>query len=97
MENATTTVEHFSEINSTDEANEAVFSNNMALRIQPPAPAATLYYFIHEKKGWVRKKAGLDTVVSVDVDTVRSAVKRAIPKNDRMDGGGVRAVEKTKM
>lgn len=91
---ATSDPQHFDGVNSLDEANAAVLDNGMALRIQPPAPKATQYYYVHDAKGWVRQKAGHDIPKSVDVDAVRRAVKRAIPKNGNAGGGGVRAVNK---
>lgn len=91
---ATSDPEHFDDVNSLDEANTAVLDNDMALRIQPPAPKATRYYYVHDSKGWVRQKAGHDTARSVDVEAVRQAVTRAIPKTDTAGGGGVKAVDK---
>ncbi|WP_435180979.1 hypothetical protein [Halorussus sp. AFM4] len=82
-------------ISSLDEANHSVFDQDKALRIQPPAPAPTQYYF-HEDGEWRLQKCGQSHSSSVDVEVVRKAVKRAIPKNNQAGGGGVRAVEKSK-
>lgn len=82
------------EINSLDEANDAVLNNDKALRIQPKAPAPTRYYFVGED-GWMKQICGHASASSVSVEKVREAVNREIPANDRLGGGGVRAVEKS--
>ena len=89
-----TTPTHFDDVDTIDDANTAVLDNDMALRVQPPAPRATEYYYVHESKGWVRQKAGHDIPSPIDVEAVRRAVKQAIPKNDSLGGGGVKAVDK---
>lgn len=91
---ATNAPEHYDDVTSLDEANVAVLDNGMALRVQPPAPNPTEYYYTHDTKGWVRRKAGHEIPTSVDVDAVRRTIKRAIPKNDNAGGGGVKAVDK---
>lgn len=91
---ATSEPQHFDDVSSLDEANTAVLDNGMALRVQPPAPGATEYYYVHESEGWVRQKAGHNIPDAIGVDAARSTIKRAIPKNDRAGGGGVKAVGK---
>lgn len=81
-------------VSTLGEANHAVFEQDKALRIQPPAPAPTRYYFLEDGE-WHLQKCGHAHSSSVDVETVREAVKRAIPENDLAGGGGVRAVEKS--
>lgn len=88
-------IDHYDDINTLDEANTAVFDNDMAIRIQPRAPAATKYYYIDN--GWKQQKAGRGAARDVDVETVRRVVSDHIPKNDRMDGGGVKAVDKEEL
>lgn len=86
---------HFDDISSLDEANEAVFEQNMALRIQPRAPSVTRFYFIDS--GWKRQKAGQEYSVDVNVETVRKTVKRHLSKNGQSGGGGVKAVDKEEL
>ena len=81
-------------INSLDDANHATLEQDKALRIQPPAPGATRYYFT-EGGAWRLQKCGHSVSKAVDVDAVRRAVRRAIPENDQPGGGGVRAVDKS--
>jgi len=85
-------IEHMDDVNSLDEAN-AVVDVGMALRVQPPAPGYTRYYFVDEG-GWKLQKAGEGYATSPAVEHVRQTVERAIPKNDRAGGGGVKAVDK---
>jgi len=80
------------EITSRDDANDAVLNEGLALRVQPPAPNPTEYYYKHRAKGWVRHKCGHSVARSVDVDVVRRTVDNAIPKNDAPGGGGIKAV-----
>jgi hypothetical protein len=81
------------DITSRDDANEAVINEGLALRVQPPAPNPTEYYYQHRAKGWVRHLCGQSTARSVDIDTVRRTVDNAIPKNDAPGGGGITAVD----
>ena len=85
-------IEHMDDVNSLDEANRAV-NAGMALRVQPPAPAYTRYYFV-DGDGWMVQKAGEGYATSLAVEHVRQAVDRTIPRNDRAGGGGVKAVDK---
>ncbi|WP_135666782.1 hypothetical protein [Halorhabdus rudnickae] len=78
------------QIDSLEEANEATLENGQALRIQPPAPGATRYYWVEDGE-WRFKKCGHNYSNSVDVETVGERLERNIPKND-MPGGGVLAV-----
>jgi len=82
-------------ISTLGETNTAVLEQDKALRIQPPAPAPTHYYF-QEEGEWHLQKCGRAHASSVSVETVRNAVKRAIPKNERPGGGGVQAVDKSR-
>jgi len=84
---------HMDDVNSLDAANRAVDAG-MALRVQPPAPGYTRYYFVDED-GWKLQKAGEGYATSPAVEHVRQTVDRMIPKNDRAGGGGVKAVDKT--
>jgi len=81
------------DITSKDDANAAVFDHGLALRVQPPAPNATEYYYVHETKGWVRQKCGHKHPTALSVSAVRETVDRAIGKNDAPGGGGITAVE----
>lgn len=85
---------HFDTVPSLDAANHAVFEQNMALRIQPKAPAPTRYYFVSED-GWQYQKAGHSHSASVSAEFVRERVRSALPKNDNMGGGGVKAVDRS--
>lgn len=87
-------IEHFDDVDSLDEANQAAIDQGMALRIQPPAPAATRYYY-HENGQWYRQKCGHSHASTVDVEAARQAVKRAMKRNDSKGGGGVKAVKKS--
>jgi len=68
-------------LNSKDAANEAVLEGNKAIRVQPPAPNPTEYYYT-KRGSWVKQLAGQDTTTSVDVDTVRQKVKYGVGKNE---------------
>ena len=81
-------------IDSFEEANKIVFEDNV-LRVQPPAPKPTEYYYIEE--GWTRKIAGQEITENVSVEKVRREVMKAMKNNDKSGGGGVRAVEKSEM
>lgn len=89
-------IDHFEDVDSLDEANQVLWEQEMALRIQPRAPAPTRYYFVGTN-GYRRQECGQRRSVSVDVEAVREAVKRATPKNSRNGGGGVKAVEKSQI
>jgi len=64
-------------ITSLDEANEAVRERGEAIRIQPPAPGATRYYWI-EGGAWRFAKAGWDTARATGNDSVRPTVESYI-------------------
>jgi len=83
-------------VNSLDEANAVAYDGDMVLRIQPPAPGATQYYWF-DGETWVFQKCGQSTKHRVSTDTVRERIKKAIPKNDRAGGGGVKAVDKERV
>lgn len=80
-------------IDSLDEANEAAIEQDMALRVQPPAPQATLFFFA-ENGHWKRYVHGHTRATTVGAETVRDSVQNAIPENGRLGGGGVKAVNK---
>jgi len=84
------------DVNSLDEANAAAYDGGMVLRIQPPAPGATRYYWFDGER-WVFQKCGQSTKRQVSTETVRERVKKAIPKNDSAGGGGVKAVGKERV
>lgn len=84
------------QIQSLDDANEAVLDNDQALRVQPPAPGATTYYFTENGK-WKRQKAGHSTATSIDVENVRETVKRAIQRNESSAVNVLRAVDKERV
>ncbi|QLH77435.1 hypothetical protein HZS55_09070 [Halosimplex rubrum] len=81
-------------IASTDEANAAALDGDLALRVQPPAPSATQYYFADEQCGWQFQKCGHSRSRSVSVEFVRERVESAIARNDRPGGASIRAVER---
>jgi len=85
-------IEAGDEITSRDDANRAVLNEGLALRVQPPAPNPTEYYYKHRAKGWVRHLCGQSVARSVGVDVVRRTVDNAIPQNDAPGGGGITAV-----
>jgi hypothetical protein len=87
-----TQIGHFDTINTLEDANQAALRQGMALRIQPPAPGATRYYFT-EDGAWKRQTEGHSHAVNVAVASVREAVRTSIPANDRSGGGGVKAVD----
>jgi hypothetical protein len=64
-------------ITSLNEANEATRERGEVIRIQPPAPGATRYYWI-EDGAWRFAKAGWDTARATDADSVRPAVESQI-------------------
>jgi hypothetical protein len=78
-------------IESLEDANDAVLNRGEVLRIQPPAPGATTYFTVTEQ-GWSTRKAGHEHWRSVDVDAVRTAVKRAIARNKQSSVDVCRAV-----
>lgn len=82
-------IEHFDDIDSLDEANQAAIGQGMAIRIQPPAPKATQYYFV-DGPDWKRQTAGHKVAVMISVP--RETVKSAIEENDQAGGGGAKAV-----
>lgn len=84
-------IEHFDDITSTDEANQAAIEQGMAIRIQPPAPKATTFYFV-EGDSWKRQLAGQKVSTGVRFEHVRATVKSAIQENDQSGGGGAKAV-----
>jgi len=92
----TTQHEPFDPVNSLDEANAVAYNGDMVLRIQPPAPGATQYFWF-DGEAWQFQKCGHSTARTVSAELVRERVKKAIPKNDRAGGGGVRAVEKERV
>lgn len=67
-------------ITSLDEANEAV-NDDKALRVQPPAPNATQYYWI-EDNAWRYAKAGWDRAQATNAEDVRPKIKRQIERQD---------------
>ena len=83
-------------LNSLDAANAAVFDNNLALRIQPPAPGATRYYYQGEG-GWTFRKCGQSCERAVSAEQVREACERAMRANGRSGGGGLTAMSKDKI
>lgn len=87
-------MEHDTPISDRSDANEAVLDNDMALRVQPRAPAATRYYFAEDGR-WKVQKAGQIRAHPIDVDAVRRAVDQNASANDRRGGGGVKAVRKS--
>ena len=76
------------EIKTLEEANKAVLENNLAIQIQPPAPKPTEHYYVTD--GWRKHIYGHKYSKSVDVETVRNKIKRAIESNRF---GTVKAVE----
>lgn len=82
MHNTQPKFDHLDQINSLDEANEAV-RQGMVIRVQPPAPKATRYYG-RDEDGWLHKKAGHKVWRQVSTETVRRAATRALE-----DSGGV--------
>jgi hypothetical protein len=64
-------------ITSLDESNAATHERGKAIRIQPPAPGATRYYWI-EGGAWRFAKAGWDTARATDADSVRPEVESQI-------------------
>lgn len=80
------------EIDSLDDANEAVFEEQLVLRVQPKAPAPTEYYWVTD--GWRFKKAGQRRASAVEVSQPRQAVKRALGRENRTNRDDlVRAVD----
>lgn len=73
-------------LTSLDEANQAVFDDDRALRVQPRAPAPTEFYYLNEHGNWVNRTVGQSTVIPVRAKEFRQSVTRAIGKT-------VRAVE----
>lgn len=70
-------------IETLDDANAAVLDRGQVIRVQPPAPQATVYFGTIEGEGWVRRKAGRDRWRSADIDAVRATIEAAIDRNDR--------------
>lgn len=68
-------------ITSLEEANTVAIRQEMALRVDGPAPAPTRYYF-YESDGrttkWRLRKCGRSTISTLSVDTARKKVSKAI-------------------
>jgi hypothetical protein len=73
-----------SPITSLDDANTATREEGAAIRIQPPAPNATRYYWL-EDGAWRFAKAGWNTARATDADSVRPEVKRHIERQSRRE------------
>ena len=70
-------------ITSLDAANDAV-NDDKALRVQPPAPNATRYYWI-EDGAWRHAKAGWGRAQATNAEDVRPKIKRQIERQDGRD------------
>jgi len=70
-------------IRTLDDANVAV-NDEKALRVQPPAPGATRYYWI-ENGAWRFAKAGWNTAQATNADNVRPKIKRQIERQEGRD------------
>lgn len=67
-------------ITSLDGANEAV-NNGKAIRVQPPAPNATRYYWI-EDNAWRYAKAGWNRAQATNAEDVRPKIKRQLERQE---------------
>jgi len=68
-------------LSSKDEANEAVLEQGNALRLQPPAPNPTEYYYTENGK-WKKHVSGHKHNTTVDVEYVREKVSYGLGKNN---------------
>lgn len=68
-------------ITTLDEANQAAIRQDMAIRVQPPAPQPTEYYFYDAKTdAWKRQKCGHSVAATMRVDGVRERLSDAIER-----------------
>lgn len=82
------TIGHFDDISTLHEANQVAIKQGMAIRVQPPAPRATEYFFV-ENGEWKRQLCGHDIASTVPAEKVRTAVQNAV------DSQNAKAVNKS--